>query len=59
MVENSGAKSTDMKNPEDVHNLSQKCKNASKKWAPVADKLWDISNSCVNCYNYDKKENKK
>ncbi len=40
MVEKSGAKSTDMQNPEDVHELSCKCKNAAKNWAPVADKLW-------------------
>lgn len=40
MVEKSGAKSTDMQNPEDVHELSNKCENAAKKWAPVADRLW-------------------
>lgn len=40
MVEKSGAKSTDMQNPEDVHELSSKCENAAKNWAPVADKLW-------------------
>ncbi|WP_352419405.1 radical SAM protein [Proteiniborus sp.] len=40
MVEKSGAKSTDMQNPEDVHDLSSKCKDAARNWAPVADKLW-------------------
>ncbi len=49
MVEKSGAKSTDMQNPEDVHALSSKCVNASEHWAPVADKLWNCSHSCVGC----------
>lgn len=40
MVEKSGAKSTDMQNPEDVHDLSAKCEDVAKKWALVADKLW-------------------
>jgi MoaA/NifB/PqqE/SkfB family radical SAM enzyme len=43
MVENSGAKSTDMQNPEDVHELSAKCYDASVNWAPVADELWEKS----------------
>lgn len=43
MVEKSGAKSTDMNNPEDVHNLSAKCLDAAKNWAPVADDLWEKS----------------
>lgn len=40
MVEKSEAKSTDMQNPEDVRELSSKCEDAAKNWAPVADKLW-------------------
>jgi len=40
MVETSGAKSTDMQNPEDVRELSKKCENAADNWAPVADRLW-------------------
>lgn len=40
MVEVSGAKSTDMANPEDVHDLAAKTKCAADKWAPVADELW-------------------
>jgi len=40
MVEKSGAKSTDMQSPEDVRELSKKCENAAKNWAPVADRLW-------------------
>ncbi len=40
MVDASGAKSTDMVNPEDVHDLMSKTVSASEKWAPVADELW-------------------
>lgn len=43
MVEKSGAKSTDMQNPENVRELSAKCYNAAQKWAPVADELWEES----------------
>jgi MoaA/NifB/PqqE/SkfB family radical SAM enzyme len=43
IVEEAGAKSTDMQNPENVRDLSAKCKEAAENWAPVADKLW---NSC-------------
>lgn len=46
MVEKSEAKSTDMQNPEDVHNLCAKCANAADKWAVTADKLWKESHSC-------------
>ncbi|SDZ13996.1 Radical SAM superfamily enzyme, MoaA/NifB/PqqE/SkfB family [Proteiniborus ethanoligenes] len=41
MVERSRAKSTDMENPEDVRELSSKCEDAAKNWAPVANKLWN------------------
>ena len=40
IVEASGAKSTDMQHPEDVHCLSGKCEHAAECWAPVADRLW-------------------
>jgi len=43
MVEESGARSTDMIKPENVHNLSAKCENAAQKWAETADKLWHAS----------------
>ncbi len=43
MVDKSGAKSTDMQNPEDVHTLCEKCKHASECWKPVADRLWTES----------------
>ena len=40
MVEDAGAHSTDLKNPEDAHALCSKCKRAAESWAPVADELW-------------------
>lgn len=40
MVTKSGAKSTDLQNPEDVNDLTAKCKKAAEAWAPVADELW-------------------
>ncbi len=40
MVETSGAKSTDMQNPEDVRELTAKCKDVSDAWAVRADGLW-------------------
>ena len=49
MVEKSGAKSTDMQNPEDVHDLSAKCKEAAENWAPVADELWECGHYCSTC----------
>ncbi|MGB4439841.1 MAG: radical SAM protein [Sedimentibacter sp.] len=50
MVEKSGAKSTDMQNPENVRELSKKCYDAANKWAPVADELWEESHSCNECF---------
>mgnify|MGYP001324429173 CR=1 FL=1 len=41
MVAQSQAYSTDMQNPEDVHHLTAKCKDAAENWAPVADRLWN------------------
>ncbi|HJJ55270.1 MAG TPA: radical SAM protein, partial [Methanocorpusculum sp.] len=40
MVDKSGAKSTDLQNPEDVHVLTGKCKAVSDIWAERAEKLW-------------------
>lgn len=40
MVDASGAASTDMQAPEDVHELSAKCAQTADNWAPVADRLW-------------------
>lgn len=40
MVDKSGAYSTDLQHPEDVHSLCAKCANAADRWAVVADRLW-------------------
>ena len=52
MVQLSGAASTDLINPEDVHSLSAKCLNAADKWAQAADRIWGKKHSyasCVDC----------
>lgn len=41
MVDRSGARSTEMMAPEDVHALCAKCQPAADNWAPVAEKLWN------------------
>ncbi|MDZ4956939.1 radical SAM protein, partial [Clostridium perfringens] len=50
MGDESGAKSTDLENPEHVHDLSAKCKNAAENWKPVADRLWEKSHLCSGCH---------
>jgi MoaA/NifB/PqqE/SkfB family radical SAM enzyme len=44
MVDRSGAKSTDMQYPEDVHALCDKCKHVAECWQPVSENLWNQSN---------------
>ena len=41
LVEESGAKSTDMMCPESVQHLCSKCDNYAKAWEPVAERLWE------------------
>ena len=41
MVEESGAKSTDLLSPETASALCGKCEAAAAAWAPVADELWE------------------
>lgn len=48
-VENSGAHSTDLQNPEDVRSLASKCEQPAKQWSAVADELWSCSHSCTSC----------
>ncbi|MGI6412114.1 MAG: radical SAM protein [Syntrophomonadaceae bacterium] len=43
MVEKSGAISTEIMNPEDVHVLSERCQEAAENWGVVADKIWHES----------------
>lgn len=40
MVERSGARSTNLQNPEDVRVLTARCRQAAEDWAPVAERLW-------------------
>lgn len=49
MVEESGAHSTDLQNPENVHSLALKCHNAAENWGEAADKIWECSGHCSAC----------
>ena len=49
MVEESGAHSTDLQDPENVHILASKCRNAAGSWAETADKIWECSGNCNMC----------
>ena len=49
MVERSGAKSTDLQNPEDVCDLTEKCVETAEAWAEIADELWACSGHCAGC----------
>ena len=49
MIEKSGAYSTDLQNPEDVHELSDKCMEKADEWALKADDLWACSSCCSEC----------
>ena len=40
MVEQSGAKSTDMQSPESADHLCSKCDGYAACWQPKADELW-------------------
>lgn len=42
MVKRSKAHSTDVNDPEDVDDLTAKCKNAAAAWKPVADEIWAL-----------------
>jgi MoaA/NifB/PqqE/SkfB family radical SAM enzyme len=41
MVERTGARSTDLANPEDVRDLASKCVGAAEAWAIRAEALWE------------------
>lgn len=49
IIEASGAKSTDLVKPEDVHELSMKCVDTAEKWALAADRIWNESHGCAGC----------
>jgi hypothetical protein len=56
IVEAAGATSTDLIQPEDVHDLSAKCVNAAEKWAVTAERLWNASCNCTHCPQSNKQE---
>jgi len=47
IVTETGAKSTDLENQEDVTALCAKCKNAASAWAITADRLWKDSHTLI------------
>ena len=49
MVETSGAHSTDLQSPEDVHDFCAKSRDTAANWAPVADEIWGCSGKCAGC----------
>lgn len=50
VVNISGSHSTDLQNPENVLDLSNKCIQSAEQWAPVADSLWNCSRHCESCH---------
>lgn len=54
MVDKSNADSTDLENPEDVHDLCGKCRNAAEDWGIVADQMWEEKNRKVNKEIFEK-----
>ena len=49
MVDHSDAHSTDLESPEDVHGLTDKCRDKAENWAPVADRLREASRGPACC----------
>lgn len=49
VVEDSGAHSTDLQDPENVRELSEKCKHVAEEWAVTADGIWDEKH-CTSCH---------
>lgn len=56
MVKNSGAKSTDLLHPESAEDLTKKCVEAAKGWAPVANEIWDSSGAKERCVKREQKD---
>ncbi len=40
IIEQTGAKSTEILQPEDVHDYSERCRDVAAGWKPRADRLW-------------------
>jgi hypothetical protein len=58
MVNESGAKSTDMEAPEDVNDLYAKTAEAARKWAVTAESLWAENPKSRNCETCATKQTK-
>ncbi len=53
MVEESGARSTDLQSPESAEHLCEKCKEYAAEWAPCADEIWSKTEHRKSAYeNY-------
>ncbi|RBP38952.1 radical SAM protein [Garciella nitratireducens] len=48
MVDESNAKSTDLKKLEEVHDLIQKCEEIAQRWAVTADKIWEETHNFIS-----------
>ena len=61
MVKNSGAKSTEFINPEEVDDLCKKTIEYGKTWAKRAEPLWEenlrCKKGCASCSKKDEKNN--
>ena len=57
MVQETGAKSTDLQSPETAEHLCEKCEDYSEKWSPEADRLWSEHPHVKRGYINYKKEN--
>lgn len=56
LVEETGARSTDLQSPESVEHLCAKCHEYAQSWAPTAEKLWQSTAHKKQSYeNYKKK----
>lgn len=57
MVEETGAKSTDLQSPESAEHLCDKCKEYAERWRPCAEKLWAEENHKKPVYENYKETN--
>ncbi|HEX3016303.1 MAG TPA: radical SAM protein [Caproicibacter sp.] len=56
MVKKSGAESTDLTHPENVDDLTSKCVDTAKAWAPVAQDIWEHCEGRERAEMKEKKE---
>lgn len=56
LVEETGAKSTDLQSPETVEHLCTKCEEYARNWEPYADKLWAETKVIPKSYENYKKD---